>query len=126
MYWYLQALKKYAVFSGRARRMEYWFFFLFNFLISILLGLVDAATGTFNAEAGVGLFGVMYGLAVLIPGIAVTVRRLHDTGRSGWWFLLIFIPVIGALVLLVFMLFEGEPVENAYGTSPKVDERLGF
>ena len=105
MYWYLQALKKYAVFSGRARRMEYWFFFLFNFLISILLGLVDAVTGTLNAEAGVGLFGAIYGLAVLIPGIAVTVRRLHDTGRSGWWFLLIFIPIIGGLVLLVFMLF---------------------
>ena len=126
MYWYLQALKKYAVFSGRARRMEYWFFFLFNFLISILLGLVDAVTGTLNAETGVGLFSAIYGLAVLIPGIAVTVRRLHDTGRSGWWFLLIFLPIIGGLVLLVFMLFEGEPVENAYGTSPKADQRLGF
>lgn len=126
MNWYLQALKKYAVFSGRARRMEYWFFILFNFLISIVLALVDTVTGTFNAEAGIGLLGGIYGLAVLIPGIAVTVRRLHDTGRSGWWFLLIFIPIIGGLVLLVFMLFDCEPVENAYGISPKVDGRPGL
>ncbi|GGD78926.1 DUF805 domain-containing protein [Lacimicrobium alkaliphilum] len=121
MNWYVEVLKKYAVFTGRARRMEYWFFILFNFLISIVLALVDTMTGTFNSEAAIGLLGGIYGLAVLIPGIAVTIRRLHDTGRSGWWFLLIFIPIVGGLILLVLMLFDSEPGENAYGSNPKAD-----
>ncbi|GAB4342018.1 MAG: DUF805 domain-containing protein [Candidatus Abyssubacteria bacterium] len=93
MKWYLQVLKKYAVFSGRAQRMEYWMFFLFNLIIAML--------------------------AVLLPGVAVTVRRLHDTGRSGWWLLIGFVPLIGGIVLLVFMVFDSQPGQNEYGPNPK-------
>ena len=119
MNWYLEVLKKYAVFSGRARRKEYWYFFLFSLIISIVLAVVDGMTGSFSAEAGVGLLGGIYALAVLIPGLAVSVRRLHDTGRSGWWLLIALIPVIGAIVLLVFMVLEGKPGTNQYGSNPK-------
>ncbi len=116
--WYMQALRKYAVFSGRARRREYWFFVLFYVLISIGLAIIDAVAGLRIGE--VGLLQGLYGLAVLIPGLAVAVRRLHDTGRTGWWLLIILIPLIGAIVLLVFMFLDSEPGENKYGPSPKV------
>ena len=117
MNWYLQALRRYAEFSGRSRRKEYWFFLLFNILISFALGLVDSLLGLGGADFGV-LSG-LYGLAVLIPGIAVSVRRLHDTGRSGWWLLIGLIPVIGAIVLLVFLVQDSEPGANQYGANPK-------
>ena len=119
MNWYLEVLRKYAVFSGRARRMEYWMFFLFNLIISFLLGVVDGVLGTFSPETGLGLLGGIYSLAILIPSIAVTIRRLHDSGRTGWWFLIIFIPLIGALVLLVFMVLDSEQGTNDYGPNPK-------
>jgi len=119
MNWYLEALKKYADFSGRARRREYWFFVLFNIIISVVLSVCDAVVGTYNAAAGIGILTGIYTLAVLIPGIAVSVRRLHDTGRSGWWLLIVLVPLVGALVLLIFMLIDGQPGQNAYGTSPK-------
>ena len=118
MNWYLEVLKKYAVFNGRARRKEYWFFFLFNILASILLAVIDMAIGSFNAEAGMGLLGGIYALAVLIPSIAVSVRRLHDTGRSGWWLLIALVPIIGVIVLVIFMLQDSKP-ENQYGPNPK-------
>lgn len=119
MNWYLEVLKKYAVFSGRARRKEYWYFFLFNIIISIVLAAIDGATGSFSAEAGMGLLGGIYTLAVLIPGIAVSVRRLHDTERSGWWLLIGLVPLIGAIVLLVFMVQDSKPGQNQYGANPK-------
>lgn len=119
MNWYLAVLKKYAVFGGRAQRAEYWFFFLFNIIISIVLTVLDGMLGTMNAEAGLGLLSGLYTLAVLIPGIAVTIRRLHDTGRSGWWILIAFVPFIGALVLLVFMILDSQPGSNEYGPNPK-------
>lgn len=119
MNWYLEVLKKYAVFSGRARRKEYWFFILFNIIISLVLGVIDGFTGSYSEAAGLGLLGGIYSLAVLIPGIAVTVRRLHDTGRSGWWFLIVLVPVIGALALLVFMVLDSKPGQNQYGANPK-------
>lgn len=115
--WYMQALKKYAVFSGRARRKEYWFFVLWYLIISIGLAIIDAVAGLRIGE--VGLLQGLYGLAVLIPGLAVAVRRLHDTGRTGWWLLIILIPLIGAIVLLVFMFLNSEPGDNNYGPSPK-------
>jgi uncharacterized membrane protein YhaH (DUF805 family) len=95
MNWYMGALGKYATFEGRARRKEYWFFMLFNFFAVVVLTVVDMAIGTFSEQAEIGLFGSVYLLAVLIPSVAVTVRRLHDTNRSGWWVLLNVIPVIG-------------------------------
>ena len=117
--WYMQVLKKYAVFTGRARRKEYWFYVLWYLIISIGLAIVDNIIGTYSAKAGIGLLGGIYALALLIPGISVTVRRLHDTGRTGWWLLIILIPLIGAIVLLVFMFLDSQPGDNEYGPSPK-------
>jgi uncharacterized membrane protein YhaH (DUF805 family) len=111
MNWYLDVLKKYAVFEGRARRREYWMFFLFNFIVALVLGIVDGMLNTL-------FISTIYSLAVIIPSLAVGVRRLHDTGRSGWWWLIAFIPLIGAIVLLVF--FVQDSVEdNEYGPNPK-------
>jgi len=115
--WYMQALRKYAVFSGRARRKEYWFFVLWYLIITVLLAILDGMLGLHIGKAG--LLETLYALALLIPSIAVTVRRLHDTGRTGWWFLIVLIPFIGFIVLLVFMFLEGEPGDNKYGPSPK-------
>ena len=112
MNWYLDVLKKYTVFSGRAQRAEYWYFALFNIIISLVLGFMDGLVGT-----GGVLYGI-YLLAVLLPSIAVGIRRLHDTDRSGWWLLLVLIPLAG-LVLLVFMVFDSKPGENQYGPNPK-------
>jgi len=119
MNWYFQVLKKYAVFKGRARRKEYWYFALFNIIVSLVLGVVDVLTGSFSSEDGMGLLGAIYSLAILIPAIAVSVRRLHDTGRSGWWLLIILIPLIGAIILLFFTVQDSKPEENKYGPSPK-------
>jgi len=117
MNWYIEVLKKYAVFNGRARRKEYWYFFLFNIIISIVLAIIDGMTGSFGT--GAGLLGIIYSLAILIPGIAVSVRRLHDTDRTGWWLLIGLIPLIGVIVLLVFMVQDSNPDENQYGSNPK-------
>lgn len=119
MKWYLEALKKYAVFSGRSRRKEYWYFVLFNMIITIALAFVDQITGLVSAEAGMGLLSGIYTLAVLIPDVAVSVRRLHDTGRSGWWLFIILVPIIGAIVLFVFMVQDSKPGTNQYGANPK-------
>jgi uncharacterized membrane protein YhaH (DUF805 family) len=117
--WYLEALKKYAVFSGRSRRKEYWYFVLFNIIVSIVLVGIDALLGTFSSASNIGLLSGIYSLAVLIPTLAVTVRRLHDIDRSGWWILIGLVPLIGAIVLLVFALLEGTPGSNRYGSNPK-------
>jgi uncharacterized membrane protein YhaH (DUF805 family) len=121
MDWYLEVLKKYAVFEGRAGRKEYWFFILFNILISMALGYVDWLTGNINPETGLGILSGIYALGVMIPGMAVSVRRLHDTDRSGWWLLITFVPVIGAIVFLYFMVLDSNPETNEYGPSPKVN-----
>lgn len=113
MNWYLEVLKKYAVFRGRARRMEYWMFFLFHVIISSTLSFIEGLLG------GPGVIAILYGIAVLIPGIAVSVRRLHDTDRSGWWLLIAFIPYFGAIVLLRFMLQNSVFGSNRYGANPK-------
>ncbi|MGB7292897.1 MAG: DUF805 domain-containing protein [Thermodesulfobacteriota bacterium] len=113
MNWYIEVLKKYAVFDGRAHRTEYWMFVLFNVIITILLGLIDGLFGILGVLSGI------YGLAVLIPGIAVSIRRLHDTNRSGWWLLISLVPVIGTIVLLVFMVQDTQPGTNEYGPNPK-------
>lgn len=119
MSWYLAVLKKYAVFSGRARRKEFWYFTLFNVIVSIVLAAVDAAIGTLNTDSGIGLLSGIYSLAVIIPSIAVSVRRLHDIGRSGWWVLIGLIPLVGAIVLLIFNVQDSQPGENQYGPNPK-------
>ena len=119
MNWYLEVLKKYAVFSGRSRRKEYWMFVLFNIIVSIVLAIVDTMTGTMSAAYGIGLLGGIYSLLVLIPSIAVGVRRLHDTDRSGWWLLIALIPLIGAIILIVFFCIDSTPGENRFGPNPK-------
>ncbi len=119
MNWYLKVLKKYAVFEGRAQRAEYWYFILFTILISIVLAFIDMGTGTFNQETGFGVISGIYSLAVLIPTIAVGVRRLHDTNRTGWWILIGLIPLIGFIVLLVFFVMDSDPSANEYGENPK-------
>ena len=113
MNWYLEVLKKYAVFGGRARRKEYWMFCLFNIIVALVLAVIDGLAGTS------GVIAMLYSLAVLIPGIAVSVRRLHDTGRNGWWLLIVLVPAIGAIVFLVFMVQNSSPGKNQYGANPK-------
>ena len=118
--WYIAALKKYAIFNGRSRRMEFWGFALVNLLILIALGVVDFTNDAERLSLiGSARFSLIYGLAVLIPAISVTVRRLHDTGRTGWWLLINLLPVIGWLVILIFMLLGGKPQRNQYGPDPK-------
>ena len=117
MNWYLEVLQKYAQFSGRARRMEYWMFALFNIIIVLALALVSVFLEKAAEIAVILLVG--YFLAIFIPGLAVAVRRLHDTGRNGLWLLLAFVP-FGGIVLLVFYLLPGESGENAYGPNPKI------
>ena len=114
MNWYLKVLKKYAVFQGRARRAEFWYFVLFNFIISFVLAFIE---GLLAENSGV-LTG-LYSLAILIPNLAVSARRLHDTGRSGWWLLIGLIPLIGAIVLIVFWCQDSQPGDNEYGPNPK-------
>jgi uncharacterized membrane protein YhaH (DUF805 family) len=120
MNWFLDAIKsKYATFEGRARRKEFWYFVLFYVLALIVLLIVDEITGTMNEEAGIGLLSGIFILATLIPYLAVTVRRLHDTDRSGWWVLINLLPVIGGIVLLVFAVLDSQPGGNRFGPNPK-------
>ena len=120
MSWFLAALEKYATFAGRARRREYWFFFLFYLLIYFALSILDSLFGAFDHKQGVGLLSGVFALGMLIPSLAVGVRRLHDVGRSGWWLLISLVPLVGLLVLLAFALKDGDRGPNAYGPSPKV------
>ena len=94
-------------------------FFLFNVLISLGLGVLDVVAGTYSVEYETGFFSALYSLLVLIPSIAVSVRRLHDTNRSGWWIVISLIPIIGVLVLFVFMCLDSQPGTNRFGANPK-------
>lgn len=117
---FIYALKNYANFSGRARRREYWMFILFYVLISLVLVFIDGMTGTFNAGSGMGLLGGLYALGMLVPSFAVMVRRLHDTEKSGWWSLIILIPLVGVIVLLVFLCMDSKTSQNKFGLSRKI------
>ena len=119
MHWYIQALKRFADFKGRSRRKEYWIFALFNVLFSIITTLIDNAFGTDSFVYYLGLFSLLYGLFVFIPFLAVSVRRLHDTGKTGWMLLIAIIPILGALWLLVLFATEGTRGTNMYGPDPK-------
>jgi uncharacterized membrane protein YhaH (DUF805 family) len=110
--YYTGVLKNYVGFQGRARRAEFWQFTLVSVVISIVLDAIGAA-------AKFPLLGSLYGLAVLLPTLAVTVRRLHDTDRSGWWVLLDIIPIVGWIVVLVFLCLDSTPGANKYGPNPK-------
>lgn len=110
MNYYTDVLKKYTVFTGRATRQEYWMFFLISIIISLVLNTL---------EGKMGLISTLYSLAVLLPSLAVAVRRLHDTGRSGWWLFLGLIPIVGIIVLIVFLVQDSEVATNEYGPNPK-------
>ncbi|UOQ53678.1 DUF805 domain-containing protein [Hymenobacter cellulosivorans] len=118
MEYFLLALRKYADFSGRARRKEYWMFILFQILASIAAGIVDGVLGT-GFEYGSGMISVLVSLGLFLPGLAVGVRRLHDVNKSGWFWLIVFIPLVGAIWLLVLACTEGTRGPNQYGPDPK-------
>ncbi|MFC4409097.1 DUF805 domain-containing protein [Chungangia koreensis] len=113
MQWYLKVLQNYIGFSGRARRKEYWMFVLINAIIILVLSILESLMGL------PGIISGLYSLAVLLPSLAVSVRRLHDTGKSGWWILLGLIPFVGTIILLVFFVLDSEDGANQYGPNPK-------
>lgn len=125
MKWYLKCLKQYADFTGRARRKEYWMFYLFNLIFVLLTGFIGGFIGALVSGGDEDLsIGIAYGLyflyvlVVLTPSLAVTVRRLHDIGKSGWWLFIVFIPIVGPIWLLVLLITDSED-ENEYGKYPK-------
>lgn len=120
MKWYLKVVRdNYANFNGRARREEYWMFVLFNMLFAIGIAVISSVlTSLTNIEAFFGLYAI-YILGVLVPSLAVAVRRLHDINKSGWFYLIVLIPIIGSIWLLVLFVTEGDAGANDYGTDPK-------
>jgi uncharacterized membrane protein YhaH (DUF805 family) len=111
-------LSKFVDFSGRARRSEYWYFALFTFLVGIVTSILDAILGTDYDNTSGGLVNTLGSLVLFLPSLAVGVRRLHDTGRSGWWILIGLIPIIGWIVLIVWFCTDSKP-DNQYGPNPK-------
>lgn len=119
MHWYLTVLRKYVVFQGRASRTEFWMFTLISFLISIGLAILENMIGLADLAAGQsGPLGGIYSLAVFVPTIMVSIRRLHDTGRSGLWLLLILLPIIGWIALIIFYCQPSEAGPNRFGDVP--------
>lgn len=113
--------ENYANFNGRARRSEYWYFGLANFIIAIIAAIIDSVAGLNFEPLPYGWLYFANALLILIPGLAVTVRRLHDVGKSGWFFFIILIPIIGSIWLLVLFCTEGDQGDNEYGSDPKSD-----
>ena len=112
MDFFIDALKQYANFNDRARRKEYWMFILVYMIINIVLAVL-----------GLDMISMLVGLILLIPSISIAARRLHDTGRTGWWQLIVLIPIIGIIVLIVFLVQDSHD-ENEYGANPKLDTSL--
>lgn len=121
MNYYSICLSKFADFSGRARRREYWTFALVNCLIALLLLILGLAFGEDSPASNI-MVTIFY-LIMLVPNLSVSVRRLHDIGKSGWYMFLGLIPLIGGLILLVWSLMDSEPGENQYGKNPKDEEK---
>ena len=115
MDWFKKGLRNYANFSGRARRKEYWYFVLVQMGLVIIAMILDAII--FNSE--IGLFYIVVALGLFLPGLAVTIRRLHDTSRSGWWFLISILPLIGSIILLVFLASDTKFETNQWGPPAK-------
>jgi uncharacterized membrane protein YhaH (DUF805 family) len=118
MNWYLQGLRKYAVFSGRARRQEYWMFELINTLVVLALFVLAVFLGKAGFEYFISL-PLVYILATTIPSLAKLVRRLHDTNHSGWWIFISMVPLIGPLILFSFTVKDGDRGDNNFGPDPK-------
>jgi uncharacterized membrane protein YhaH (DUF805 family) len=119
MNYYVHALKNYAQFQGRARRSEFIYFMLFNFFITLGLTLIDRLIGTTIEDSIIGILALLYSLSILIPYIALFVRRLHDTGKSGWLALLLIVPCVGNIVTIVYCCIDSQPGTNPYGPNPK-------
>ncbi|QCR22869.1 DUF805 domain-containing protein [Pontibacter sp. SGAir0037] len=124
MNWFLQVLKKYAVFSGRARRKEYWMFSLFYILFAIVAMILDNMLGIAVEELNYGPIYGIFVFAMIIPSLAVLVRRLHDVGKSGWMVLVSFIPIAGAIWLFVLLVTDSTPGANRYGENPKEEDYI--
>lgn len=137
MFYMTLPLKRYFQFNGRSRRKEYWMYFLLVLIGSVIASVLDVAlglggsyTGTTSTTGGLstnfnmqgGVLAVIWGLANAIPGLAVGIRRLHDTDRSGWWILINLIPLVGFIVWIIFMCTDGTPGANRFGSDPKQDE----
>lgn len=114
MEWYLAPFKKYAQFSGRARRKEYWTFALINSAIAGILNMLSL-----NVSSVFGILGGVFALAIFIPSLAVAVRRLHDIGKTGTWYLIVLVPIVGWIMLFVFMLRDSNFGDNQFGPNPK-------
>lgn len=121
MEWYLKVLRQYADFNGRARAKEYWMFVVFNILVSIVFSVIDGVVLNLMLGIEIPILGSLYSLAVIVPSIAVGVRRLHDRGKSGWMLLIGLIPFIGSIWLIVLFAGSGEAFENQYGPNPKLE-----
>lgn len=122
MNWFFRCWEHYADFKGRARRKEYWMFILFNFIVVLILTILDSLLGWNISDLGLGALGLVYSLAALIPGLAVVVRRLHDIGKSGWYYLISLIPIVGFILILVWLCKDSEREANAWGPNPKQGE----
>lgn len=119
MNWYLKCWKQYADFSGRARRKEYWIFSLINYIIIFFLYILQIVMIESTLWLIFPIIFFLYAVVVFLPGLAVNIRRLHDIGKSGWWYLIYLIPIIGAIWLTVLMCLDSEPGENQWGENPK-------
>ena len=119
MEWYLKVLRQFSDFKGRARRKEYWMFTLINAIVALIAVSLDNVLGLANEDFLIGPIYMLYVLAMLLPSLAVSVRRLHDIGKSGWMVLISFIPIIGGIWLLILFVTDGQVGENEYGLNPK-------
>lgn len=117
------ALKKYGVFHGRARRKEYWLYALLYFILAVAAAVLDKVSGTFSYETGMGVFSSLLTLALFLPSLAVSIRRLHDIDKSGWWMLMALVPILGIITLWVFFCLDGTVGSNRFGEDPKASER---
>ena len=129
MAWFILAWQRATDFSGRSRRKEYWFFTFFNvlamFLLAVIGGLFDWLFFGENHKAPILFFLVfLYAIASMVPSLAITIRRLHDIGKSGWWYFIAFVPIVGGIILFVFTLLDSEPYANQWGLDPKASERI--
>lgn len=113
MHWYIDGFKNFGNFEGRARRQEYWMFMLFNYLVMIAISLMEILLPF------LAFLRLIYGLAVIIPDLSVTIRRLHDTGKTGWYYLVLLIPIVGFFWLLILLCTDSDLDNNQYGPNPK-------
>lgn len=120
MNYYIDCLtKKYCCFSGRARRKEYWMFVLFNFIAAVVIGFVGAFLAGLTNVTAFAFLGTIYNIAVIVPSMGLLFRRLHDIGKSGWWWLIGLVPFVGWIVIIVFCCLDSQPGDNQYGPNPK-------